>query len=231
MDKEAVLFEAIASSLEDARTIEAWGGQRIELVSALSQGGFTPSLGLVKAVLDQVSLPLAVMLRPNKTGFHYSPDHLEEMRRDALLFWEAGVRHLVLGLLDQDGIADIQTLGQLLQGRDFQVTFHRAIDETSDIGRSLERVNACPRISHILTSLGQGKVIDNLDRLAWYRTHARPRLILASGVTHKKAGILAEAARRHQCDVHVGTALRRGKAMNPVDPDLTRIMAQILAQA
>ena len=44
-------------------------------------------------------------------------------------------------------------------------------------------------------------------------------------------GILAEAARRYQCDIHVGTALRQGKAMNPVDPDLTRIMAQILAQA
>ncbi|HZK41353.1 MAG TPA: copper homeostasis protein CutC [Clostridia bacterium] len=231
MDKEPVLFEAIASSLDDARTIEASGGQRIELVSALSQGGFTPSLGLVKAVLEEVSLPLAVMLRPNKTDFHYSPGHLEEMRRDALLFWKAGVRHIVLGLLDQGGIVDIQTLEQVLRGTDFQVTFHRAIDETSDIAKSLERINACPRISHILTSLGQGQVIDNLDRLPCYKAHARPKLILASGVTHKNAGILAEAARRHQCDIHVGTALRQGKAMNPVDPDLTRAMAHILGQA
>ncbi len=153
------------------------------------------------------------------------------MRRDALLFWKAGVRHIVLGILDQGGIADIQTLEQVLRGTDFQVTFHRAIDETADIASSLERINACPRISHILTSLGRGQVIDNLDRLAWYQAHARPRLILASGVTHKNAGILAEAARRYQCDIHVGTALRQGKAMNPVDPDLTRIMAQILAQA
>ncbi len=231
MDKEAVLFEAIASSLDDARTIEASGGQRIELVSALSQGGFTPSLGLVKAVLEEVSLPLAVMLRPNKTDFYYSPGHLEEMRRDALLFWKAGVRHIVLGLLDQGGIADIKSLEQVLQGTDFQVTFHRAIDETSDIARSLEQINACPRISHILTSLGQGQVIDNLDRLAWYKRHTRPKLILASGVTHKNAGILAEAARLHQCDIHVGTALRGGKAMNPVDPDLTWTMAQILGRS
>ncbi len=231
MDRKPVLFEAIASSLDDARTIEGAGGQRIELVSALSQGGFTPSLGLVKAVLEEVSLPLAVMLRPNKTDFHYSPGHLEEMRRDALLFWETGVRHIVLGLLDQEGIADIQTLEQLLQGTDFQVTFHRAIDETTDIGRSLERINGCQRISHILTSLGQGQVIDNLDRLPWYKAHARPKLILASGVTLKNAGTLAEVARLHQCDIHVGTALRQGKAMNPVDPELTRTMAQILGHA
>ena len=188
MEQRGPLFEAIASSLEDARTIEAAGGQRIELVSALSQGGLTPSLGLVQAVLDQVSLPVAVMVRPNKQGFCYSPDDLEEMRRDARIFWAMGVRHIVTGLLDEEGLADIQGLERLLRGTGFQVTFHRAIDETTDIGRSLERINACPRISHILTSLGQGQVIDNLDRLAWYSEKARPRLILASGITHKNAG-------------------------------------------
>ena len=114
MEQKVPLFEAIASSLEDARTIEAAGGQRIELVSALSQGGLTPSLGLVQSVLDQVSLPVAVMVRPNKQGFCYSPDDLEEMGRDARIFWAMGVRHIVAGLLDEEGLADIQGLERLL---------------------------------------------------------------------------------------------------------------------
>ena len=37
------MLEIIAMTLEDAKTIEECGADRIELVSALTEGGLTPS--------------------------------------------------------------------------------------------------------------------------------------------------------------------------------------------
>ena len=224
-----MILECIATSLSDARTIEAHGGGRIELVAGLPDGGFTPSDGLVRAVQASVKLPVAVMLRPTKQSFHYSDDDLAVMRRDALRFHELGVKHIVTGLLDQDGIADIETLDKILAGTDYQVTFHRAIDESADVAASLDRINVYPRITHILTSLGPGKVEDNLDRLGWYAENARPKLILGSGIQHGNIRKLAERVQSYHYDLHVGTALRGGDAMQPVEGDALRRLVDELS--
>lgn len=210
-------LECIATTLSDALAIEENGGDRIELVSCLEGGGFTPSDGLVRAVLAAVRIPVAVMLRPSQPSFFYDENQLSVMRNDALRFRELGVRHIVTGILDENGIADTETLARVLEGTDFQITFHRAIDESSDIAASLERINLFPRVTHILTSLGRGHVCDNLDRLPWYFEHARPRLILGSGVTHENISRILRSALAPHVDLHIGTALRFGSASNPVD--------------
>lgn len=222
------VLECIATSLEDALVIEGAGGQRIELISALSEGGFTPSDGLIKAVLDQVTIPVAVMLRPNKTSFFYGPGDFLEMKNDLTRFKQLGVRHIVTGMLDKDGAADIETLDRLVGDSDMTVTFHRAIDLSANLELSLQRISQYGRITHLLTSLGWGAVIDNLERLAWYSERSRPKLILASGITHRNAPRILAAARRFGTDIHLGTGLRHGKAMNPVDPFLVETMAAIL---
>lgn len=216
--KHTPLLECIATSLFDAQAIERAGADRVELVSALPMGGISPSAGLVQAVLKAVTIPVVVMLRPNFQNFCYREEDLREMRHDALLFQSLGVRHVVLGILDEQGIADTEKMEQILDGTDFTVTFHRAIDTSKDVARSLERINACERITHILTSLGQGHVLDNLDRLPWYKAQARPTLILGSGITRHNVTMLYRHALRYGADIHVGTGIRHKKAQDPVDP-------------
>lgn len=226
-----MIFECIATSLSDAIAIESNGGDRIELVSCLERGGFTPSDGLVRAVLDAVSVPVAVMLRPEQDSFHYTEQQLSVMRRDALRLQELGVKRVVTGILDEDGVADVATLSRVLEGTNFDVTFHRAIDESADVATSLERINNYPRITHILTSLGPGNVFHNLNRLPWYIEHARPRLILGSGVTHSNVERILQTLPSDGIDLHVGTALRFGHASNPVDaPSLRKIVEAIKRQ-
>ncbi|MFA5584932.1 MAG: copper homeostasis protein CutC [Saccharofermentanales bacterium] len=225
---EIPTLECIAASLDDALAIMRSGGRRIELVTALAEGGFTPSWGLVRSLGDQITIPVAVMLRPNRPAFYYSANDLKEMRQDILGFQELGVRHLVTGLLDSQGVADIDTLEELLEGTPFTLTFHRAIDESADVEQSLDRINACGRITHLLTSLGRGSVADNLDRLAWYHERSRPRLILGGGITYKNASRVAEAARAYGTDIHLGSAIRHGQAANPVDPVLVSVFSDIL---
>ena len=66
------LLEIIAETIEDAKAIEKGGADRIELVSALALGGLTPSVGLVKRVLETVHLPVNIMIRPHDHGFFYT---------------------------------------------------------------------------------------------------------------------------------------------------------------
>ena len=141
--KDKPLLECIATSLFDAQAIERAGADRIELVSALPMGGLTPSAGLVQAVLKAVTIPVVVMLRPNYLPFYYRPEDLDEMRRDALLFQSLGVRHVVLGILDEQGVADTEKMERILDGTDFTVTFHRALDDSKDVAQPLARINGC----------------------------------------------------------------------------------------
>jgi copper homeostasis protein len=56
------MIELIAVSIEDAKKIEANGGDRIELVSALSEGGLTSSYGVMKKIIESVSIPVNVII-------------------------------------------------------------------------------------------------------------------------------------------------------------------------
>ena len=48
------MLEIIGMSAEDAKIIEDCGADRIELVSALTEGGLTPSFGLIEKVVNSV---------------------------------------------------------------------------------------------------------------------------------------------------------------------------------
>nr|SUY20301.1 copper homeostasis protein [Clostridioides difficile] len=57
------MLEIIGMSVEDAKIIEDVVADRIELVSALTEGGLTPSFGLIESVVNSVKIPVNVMIR------------------------------------------------------------------------------------------------------------------------------------------------------------------------
>ena len=67
-----MLVEVIVQNAEDAIQAERFGADRLELVSAMSEGGLTPSYGAVKGVLNSTKLPVQIMIRPHSYGFQYS---------------------------------------------------------------------------------------------------------------------------------------------------------------
>lgn len=64
-------IEAIVLNEEDAKTAEAYGADRLELVSAIAEGGLTPSYGTIKQVVKSVQIPVMVMVRPHSYHYNY----------------------------------------------------------------------------------------------------------------------------------------------------------------
>lgn len=155
MGTKNLIFEACVDSLEDALAAEQRGANRIELCSALDQDGLTPSLELTMQCLEQLSIPVMVMVRPRGGNFVYSDAEIKQMEVEIELFIKAGVAGVVLGLLTEKGNIDIENTSRLANlASPLDITFHKAIDYSVDILKSFQELNAINGITRVLTSGG-----------------------------------------------------------------------------
>jgi len=135
------ILEVIAVDAADAQAAEQGGADRIELVSAMSEGGLTPGYGQIEQVVSKVSIPVYVMIRPHSRSFCYSADDLQVIIQDIRVARELGAAGIVIGALTDQGEVDrsfLQTC--LLSAQGLGVTFHRAIDSSANVVRALESI-------------------------------------------------------------------------------------------
>jgi copper homeostasis protein len=177
-----VLVEACVDSLRSAREAAAGGAGRLELCQNLTEGGTTPSWGLLAEVREQVALPLHVLIRPRGGDFLYTGDETAVMLRDIAAARGLGADGVVLGALDPEGRVDSATLRRLLDvARPAAVTFHRAFDLGRDAAGALEALCALG-IERVLTSGQAANAEAGIPRLAELVVRAAGRIeILAGG--------------------------------------------------
>ena len=219
------MLEVIATCIDDVQKIIEGGGQRIELVSALTEGGVTPSTALIKqAVRCADSIPVMVMIRPHAQSFVYAREDLEIMREDLEIALDCGAAGVVLGALTVKNELDRRALDFLLsinlQGK--SATFHRALDHSADPVLTFEQLLDYP-IDRVLTSGGPGNIMANLELLKYFVTagkRARPdkkiKVMAGGGVNLNNAcAIMQETGIE---EIHVGTAVRRsGSCIEPIE--------------
>ena len=154
--KTPPILEACVETLEEALTAQQAGANRIELCSALDQDGLSPSEELTRQCLEQLSIPIMVMVRPRGGDFVYSEAEIQQMEKEIELFKQLGVAGVVFGLLTEENSIDLPNTQRLAQkAQPLDVTFHKAIDYTPNPLKSFERLNTIEGISRVLTSGGK----------------------------------------------------------------------------
>lgn len=119
-------------SAEGLQAALAGGADRIELCAALSEGGLTPSAGLMRMAAG-CGVPVMAMIRPRAGDFVYTPADIAVMRADIAAARAAGLAGIVLGATLAEGQLDAGTLaGLLAEGAGLEATLHRAIDLCPD---------------------------------------------------------------------------------------------------
>lgn len=205
------MLEIIATTVEDAVLIERGGAGRIELISALAEGGLTPSYGLMRQVIQTVSIPVNVMIRPHSQGYTYSEADIRCMIEDIKQAKSLGANGVVLGALDREGRIDRGRLNQLLNHcGGLAVTFHRAMDEAANIIAATRLVASAP-IHRVLSSGGPGKAEANLPVLRNMQAilaEKGKQLLVGSGVHKGNCQAILRATRARE--LHVGTGVRQG---------------------
>ncbi|MCB6178145.1 copper homeostasis protein CutC [Rhodobacter sp. Har01] len=170
------------------------GADRLEVCSALSVGGLTPSVGLM-GLAAQAGVPALAMIRPRAGDFVFSPAEVVVMEADIAAARAAGLAGVVLGASLPDGRLDAGLLVRLVtaaQGLD--LTLHRCFDLVPDRVEALETAIGLG-FARVLTSGGVPRAEDGIVSLAALVQAAQGRIaILAgSGITAANAARLVAA--------------------------------------
>lgn len=141
--------EVCVDNIESLQSAIAAGADRIELCSALSLGGLTPTIGLTRYALQHAPIPVYAMIRPRSGDFLFSPDEVAMISDEIAYFRDAGVDGIVIGALTADRQIDQHAVRQwVAQAAGLGITFHRAFDLVADPAIALEQVIdlGCERI-------------------------------------------------------------------------------------
>ncbi|GAB6902844.1 copper homeostasis protein CutC [Kineosporia succinea] len=188
------LLEICIEDAVGAAVAEAAGADRVELCSALSEGGLTPSVGAVRHALASTSrIGVQVLIRPRGGDFVFGPAEVAVMLEDASELVGLSPRlGFVVGCLTPDGRVDIEVLERLLGVvGDRPVTFHRAFDATVSLGESLD-VLAGLGVSRVLTSGGAAAADAGALRSLAERAAGRISVMAGGGVRPANvAGLVA----------------------------------------
>jgi len=136
-----LIFEVCANSIRSAIAAQEGGAHRIELCSELHSGGLTPSAATIKLTLQQLKIPVFVLIRPRAGDFLYSELEFEIMKEDIQYSKSCGAFGVVFGILNSDAKIDVERCSELVNiAKPMQSTFHRAFDRVMVFDSALEDI-------------------------------------------------------------------------------------------
>ncbi len=156
------------------------GADRIELCSSLSEGGLTPSIGLMRAAA-KLDVPCYAMIRPHAGLFDFTEAETEIMLADIAAAREAGLAGVVLGVQGQNGALNTVTLKTLIAAAGpLGKTLHRVIDVVPDPLTALDEAIELG-FDRVLTSGAEPLAPDGADLIRQMVARADGRISVMPG--------------------------------------------------
>lgn len=156
------------------------GADRIELCTALSEGGVTPSYGLIKKCRE-LKVALFPIIRPRAGDFLYMDEEFDLIKEDVLLSKELGCNGIVVGFLKRNGHIDFEKAKRIADlAYPMELTFHRAFDRCIDPFKALEEIIEAG-FQRILTSGQQLKAMEGASLIKKLLVQADNRITIMPG--------------------------------------------------
>lgn len=161
-----MFIEAIVQTPQEALRAEELGVDRIELVSGMKEGGLTPSYATIKQVLNEISIPVQIMIRPHSYHFSYDERDLETIYEDIRNVIHLGGKGIVFGALNQDKTINMYALETIASiSNELSITFHRAFDEVPSQEKAYYSIASSKNVRRILTSGGKADCMEGKEQL------------------------------------------------------------------
>jgi len=191
-----MILEVCIDSYEGALLAQKYGAKRVELCSALTVGGLTPSLAVSQQCSTLEEIEVHAMLRHREGDFVYSDADLMILQKDLIGLSNANVKGIVFGCLSPANELDLAKNKALVQAAkllDLEVTFHRAFDFVNEPQKVLEQLIELG-FDRLLTSGQQPTAIEGITMIQQLVEWADGRILImaGSGVNASNAIQLAE---------------------------------------
>ena len=183
------ILEVCVDSYASAMAAIAGGADRLELCSALSVGGLTPSAALLKQIRRVSNIPIRCLMRPRGGDFLYTPAEIEQMAMEMEVLRQAGADGFVIGCLNADGELDGNAMKPLLAAAfGLGLTLHRCIDVSRNPEATYRHAMALG-FDTVLTSGGAGKCVDGMETIGKLLNirdaENGPEVLIGAGVNAK----------------------------------------------
>ena len=219
--KEKKTLEICCFSAESAIKAAKAGADRIELCDNYSEGGTSPSYGAVKRTLDQLEIPVNVIVRPRGGDFLYSPFEYEIVKEDVRALKELQANGVVIGFLQPNGDIDLEKTREMVElAGPMEVTFHRAFDMCRNPLKALEQLKDTG-ITRILTSGARYNVTEGIDLLTELVQNAGDALSIMPGCgvnVHTLPQLIEET---HAREYHSASKMFEESRMTYFNPDVS----------
>ena len=190
-------IEVCVDTLEAALIAEANGANRIELCGRLDLDGLTPGEDLIQAALEQLHIPIHVMIRPRRGDFVYTQEEFLQMEREIAYCKAKGVPGVVLGALTPEGTLDVEHILALaaLAKPEMLVVVHKCIDYTPDPAAAFDQLLEQHQwIDYVLTSGGKPTADEGQEVLRYMVEQGKGRIKVMAAGKITKANLAGLAA-------------------------------------
>jgi len=157
--------EIACFNIKDAIEASIAGADRIEFCSSYQDGGLSPDPSDLYQLLQQVKIPVVVMLRIRKGSFEYTDEEHKEHIKRLQSYLTLGAKEFVYGSLTSSHTINIHQLKDLLGYiKPSQLTFHRAVDQSKPYNQNVKILSELG-IKRLLSSGAKDQAVLGLPKL------------------------------------------------------------------